>query len=117
MFAVAGVTGNTGSVVASELLARGHAVRVIVRKAEQGESWAAKGADVAVATLDDSAAVAGALQGVEAAYLLLPPKYTEPDLLQAQAGTADAIAKAVGTSGVGRIVFLSSQGAERDRGT
>jgi len=117
MFAVAGVTGNTGSVVARELLARGRAVRVIVRKPEQGEPWSARGADIAVASLEDSGALAAALRGVEAAYLLLPPKYREPDVLRAQAATADSMAHAVGTSGVGRIVFLSSQGAERESGT
>lgn len=37
MYAVAGVTGNTGSVVADELLRRGKEVRVIVRNAEKGE--------------------------------------------------------------------------------
>src|SRR4029079_18805877 len=93
MLAVAGVQGNTGSVVARELLARGHAVRVIVRKPEQGEPWSAQGAEIAVATLDDSDAVAHALRGVEAPSLLFPPKYTEPDVLRAQAATADAVAR------------------------
>lgn len=117
MFAVAGVTGHTGSAAARALLERSRPVRVIVRRREQGEPWAAQGADVAVASLDDAAALAGALTGTEAAYLLLPPKYTDPDLLAAQARTADAIAEAVRTSDVGRVVFLSSQGANRESGT
>jgi uncharacterized protein YbjT (DUF2867 family) len=74
-------------------------------------------AEVAVASLDDSGALARALSGVEAAYLLLPPRYTDSNVLGAQARMADAIAKAVATSGAERIVFLSSQGAERDSGT
>jgi uncharacterized protein YbjT (DUF2867 family) len=117
MYAVAGVTGHTGSVVARELLERRHDVRVIVRKPEQGEIWMARGANVAVASLDDAAALAQALRGIEAAFLLLPPKYTEPNVLAAQAAIADAIAKGVAASGVGRIVFLSSHGAEREGGT
>jgi uncharacterized protein YbjT (DUF2867 family) len=117
MFAVAGVTGHTGSAAAQHLLARAQPVRVIVRRREQGDSWAARGADVAVASIDDAAALARALTGIEAAYLLLPPKYTEPDVLAAQARTADAVGAAVQTSGVGRVVFLSSQGAQRESGT
>jgi NAD(P)H dehydrogenase (quinone) len=117
MYAIAGVTGHTGSAAAQHLLDRAQPVRVIVRRQEQAASWAARGADVAVASLDDANALAGALSGTEAAYLLLPPKYTEPDLLVAQARTADAIAEAVRTSGLGHVVFLSSQGADRESGT
>ena len=117
MFAVAGVTGHTGSAAAQHLLGHGRPVRVIVRQRAQGESWAARGADVAVASLDEAKGLAAALSGAEAAYLLLPPKYADPDVLAAQARTADAIAEAVRTSGVGRVVFLSSQGAHRESGT
>ena len=117
MFAVAGVTGHTGSAAARYLLERRQPVRVIVRKAGQGDAWAAQGAEVAVASLDDPPALAAALGGVYAAYLLLPPKYAEADVLAAQARTADAIAEGVRASRIGRIVFLSSQGGERETGT
>jgi len=117
MFAVAGVTGHTGSAAARHLLEKAQPVRVIVRRKEQGDAWATRGAEVAVASLEDGEALTRALEGVEAAYLLLPPKYTDSNVLAAQAVTADAIAKAVTASRVGRIVFLSSQGAERDSGT
>jgi uncharacterized protein YbjT (DUF2867 family) len=73
MYAIAGVTGNTGSVVAETLLAQGKPVRVIVRDAAKGEPWRANGAEVAVASLDDAAALTRALTGVEGAYLLIPP--------------------------------------------
>ena len=48
LFAVAGVTGNTGKVVADTLLSQGHAVRVIVRDAAKAEAFVARGATVAV---------------------------------------------------------------------
>ena len=51
MFVVLGATGHTGSVVAETLLARKQAVRVVVRAADKGAAWKAKGADVAVASL------------------------------------------------------------------
>ena len=39
MFAIAGVSGNTGAVVADTLLNAGAPVRVIVRDAAKGERW------------------------------------------------------------------------------
>ncbi len=57
MYVVAGVSGNTGKVVAETLLAQKQPVRVIVRSAEKGEEWKARGAEVAVAELDDVAAL------------------------------------------------------------
>jgi uncharacterized protein YbjT (DUF2867 family) len=99
------------------VLEGGRSLRVIVRKRQQGEPWAEQGAQVAVASLDDATALGGALRGIEAAYLLVPPSYAEPNVLAVQARVADAIAEAVKASGVGRVVFLSSQGAERASGT
>ncbi|AUX43468.1 NmrA family transcriptional regulator [Sorangium cellulosum] len=108
MFAVAGVTGNTGSVVARELLAAGQAVRVIVRDAAKGEAWKARGADVAVAQLDDAVALARALDGVKGAYLLSPPSVTSSDPLTESRSQVDAMARAVAASAVPHVVFLSS---------
>src|SRR5688500_6999772 len=73
MYAIAGVSGHTGAVVATTLLAAGKPVRVIVRDAAKGAEWKAKGAEVAVASLDDRPALAQALRGAEGAYLLIPP--------------------------------------------
>ena len=75
MFVIAGVSGHTGSVVATTLLAAGKPVRVIVRDAAKGAEWKAKGAEVAVAQLDDRASLAAALKGATGAYLLSPPDF------------------------------------------
>src|SRR5262245_15999011 len=81
MYVIAGVTGNTGSVAALTLLAAKQPVRVIVRDAAKGEPWKARGAEVAVASLDDRAALTRALTGATGAYLLLPPSgWTETEI-------------------------------------
>src|SRR5437016_5265158 len=72
MYVVAGVSGNTGKVVAETLLSQKKPVRVIVRDAAKGAAWKARGAEVAVAELDDVPALTKALAGAEGAYLLLP---------------------------------------------
>ena len=92
MYAIAGVSGNTGSVVANTLLAAGKPVRVIVRDAAKGEPWKAKGAEVAVASLDDRAALAAALKGTQGAYLLIPPGgFGETNIPANRAKTTQAI--------------------------
>jgi uncharacterized protein YbjT (DUF2867 family) len=117
MFVVAGVTGQTGRITAETLLAKGEKVRVIVRKAEQGEPWRAKGAEVAIASLDDATALAKAFTGATGVYVLVPGRYDTDDMLAAQVPVIDALAEAVRKSGVPHVVLLSSVGAELAEGT
>nr|MBI3613438.1 NAD(P)H-binding protein [Nitrospirota bacterium] len=117
MFVVAGVTGNTGSVVAQTLLDRKQPVRVIVRTADKGAAWKAKGAEVAVASLDDAQALTKAFEGATGAYLLVPPNYAAPSYFEDRKRVTDALAKAVKASGLGHVVFLSSIGAHLPEGT
>lgn len=118
MYAIAGVTGHTGSVVVEALLAAGKPVRVIVRDAAKGASWKARGADVAVASLDDRVALAAALKGVEGAYLLIPPNgWTETNIPAGRARYTAAILGAVQDARPGHVVLLSSVGAQLPNGT
>ena len=110
-YVVAGTSGHTGRVVAETLLESGTKVRVVVRDAAKGEAWKARGAEVAVASLDDAEAIAKALEGAKGAYLLVPPPMGVPDTLAAQARVVDAIARALERTPVPHVVFLSSVGA------
>ena len=79
MFVVAGASGNTGSVVAETLLARGEKVRVLARDAKKVEPLVTRGAEVTVLGLDDVEKLTEALRGAEGAYLLLPPNLAVAD--------------------------------------
>lgn len=116
MFVVFGVTGNTGRVVAEELLNAGEAVRVVVRSAEKGASWADRGAEVAVATLEDADAVRAALTGARAAYLLVPPVWGAEDPVAAGIAIGQTLASAAAATGT-PAVLLSSTGAQVPDGT
>ncbi len=112
MFVVAGVSGNTGSVVAETLLAAGKKVRALVRDAEKGARWRERGAEVRVlASLDDEAGLASAFEGAEGAYVLSPPDVGAVDLIAERRKTAEAIANAAERSRIPHIVLLSSLGA------
>ncbi|MDP3092656.1 MAG: NAD(P)H-binding protein [Nitrospira sp.] len=117
MFVVLGATGHTGAVVAETLLARKQPVRVVVRSADKGAAWKAKGADVAVASLEDVPAMTKALTGATGVYLLVPPNYGATAWLAEQRQRMDQAAEAVKASGVSHVVFLSSVGGHIAEGT
>ena len=118
MYVVAGVTGQTGSVVASALLAAGKKVRVLVRSEEKGRSFKERGAEVAVGSVEDSEALAQALQGATGAYLLIPPPGPEVQGVIARGHRIiDGFAAALKKSPVPHVVILSSIGAQHPDGT
>src|SRR5690349_9351905 len=116
-YVVAGVSGNTGSVVARTLLEAGEKVRVIVRDAKKGEPWQREGAEGAVADLNDPKALGAALKGARGAYLLIPPVVHLEGVLALQAKVTESIATAVAEARVPHVVFLSSIGAQLPSGT
>src|SRR6185437_14903820 len=91
-------------------------LRVIVRDASKGERWKARGAEVAIAELDDAAALAKALTGATGAYLLLPPQYPSSDSRADNGRRTQAFVTAIEASGVPHVVFLSSIGAQLPSG-
>jgi uncharacterized protein YbjT (DUF2867 family) len=117
MYVIAGVSGNTGSIVAKALLDQGKKVRVLVRDAAKGEPWKARGAEVAVASVDDEDALTKALEGATAAYLLSPPDMGATDFINERRATVETIARAVERSKLPYVVFLSSTGAQHASGT
>lgn len=118
MFVVAGVSGKSGSVVAEKLLSSGKKVRVLVRDAEKGRPWAAKGAEIAIVpTFDDAPALTAALRGADGAYLISPPDTQAKDFRAERRVTFDAMARAIDDSGIAHVVLLSSIGAQSESGT
>jgi len=116
MYLVSGVTGNTGKVVASDLLEEGKPVRVIVRTKEKGEFWRARGAEVAVTSLDDTEGLLHALNGVKAFYVVLPTDMESCDLSSDYRRYSRAIANALAIQPIERGVYLSAWGTHRPDG-
>jgi NAD(P)H dehydrogenase (quinone) len=112
MYAVTGITGKVGGTVAHALLAAGHKVRAVVRDQGKGKPWADKGCEVAVASIGDADALTAAFAGTQGVFLMTPPDFDpEPGFPETKAN-AIAIEKAIADARPGRVVFLSTVGAQ-----
>jgi len=114
MYAVLGASGHTGHIVAKNLLARGQKVRVVGRNAARLQPLAAEGAEIFIAEITNAPGLTKALQGAEAAYVMIPP---DNDFRAFQERASDAIATAVRHARVKYVVSLSSIGADKASGT
>jgi uncharacterized protein YbjT (DUF2867 family) len=117
MYAITGATGNTGSVVALKLLARGEKVRVIGRDAGRLGAFVEKGAEACVADVTDADALTKAFSGARAVYAMIPPNPASPDVNGHQERVSDALVAAITKAGVEHAVVLSSVGADKPEKT
>jgi uncharacterized protein YbjT (DUF2867 family) len=113
MYAIVGATGNTGSIVAEKLLAKGEKVRVLGRDPKRLAKFAEKGAEVFPLDVTDAAALTKAFAGAKAVYAMIPPNVAAPDVPAYQSRVSDALTTAVKNSGVAYAVLLSSIGADK----
>jgi uncharacterized protein YbjT (DUF2867 family) len=117
MITVMGAAGNTGSVVAAQLLAAGKKVRVIGRSADRLRQHRERGAEMAVGDAQDTAFLTSSFLGAESVYAMVPPDLTQDDLRAYYGRFGESIEKAARETGVRRMVFLSSIGGEQPAGT
>lgn len=112
MYAVTGITGQVGGVVALALLAAGFDVRAVVRNAQKAQTWADQGCEVSVAEMHDSQALAQAFAGTEGVFILLPPNFDPTDGFPESHAMIEAIRQALLAARPGRVVCLSTIGAQ-----
>lgn len=117
MYAVIGATGNTGSVVAKELLARGQKVRVIGRTSDRLQPLANLSAEPFVADITDARALIRAFTGAQAAYVILPPNVRSEDVKADSERVSDALVSAIEKARIKHTVALSSIGADKTEKT
>jgi uncharacterized protein YbjT (DUF2867 family) len=112
MYAITGITGNIGGGVAHHLLSAGRSVRAVMRNIDKGSVWAERGCEVVKADIADATPLASAFRGAEAAFVLVPPNFDPiPGFSEAQA-TAASLKAALEKAAPGRVVYLSTIGAQ-----
>jgi uncharacterized protein YbjT (DUF2867 family) len=84
----------------------------VVRDANKGEEWAARGCEVALAGLEDAAALTAAFTGAEGVFILPPSEFDpEPGYPEARK-VIDAIVEALKAAMPDRVLCLSTIGVD-----
>jgi len=115
MYAITGITGKVGGSMARALLSANQPVRAIVRDAKKGRPFAERGCEVVVADMDDAASLTAAFRGAEGVFILPPPNFDPtPGFPEARKGAA-IIQQALSAAAPGRVVCLSTIGAQAEQ--
>ena len=109
---VTGATGFVGGRLVPELVAAGHDVRALVRDPSRYDP--PEGVEVVRGDLLDSASLAGAFEGVDAAYYLVHSMGTGGDFAERDRRAARNFVDAADGTGVDRVVYLGGLGEDRD---
>ncbi|WP_034300423.1 NmrA family NAD(P)-binding protein [Herbaspirillum sp. RV1423] len=112
MYAITGITGQVGGVVARQLLGQHKAVRAVVRDAAKGAQWVAQGCDLALADMNDADALERAFHGTQGVFILLPPTFDPGAGFPEARATIAAIRKALLAAQPRKVVCLSTVGAQ-----
>jgi uncharacterized protein YbjT (DUF2867 family) len=115
MFAVTGITGNVGGAVADSLLAAGRNVRAVVRDERKGDPWKQKGCEIAVADIHDAESLKKAFAGAEGVFAMAPPVFDPKPGFPEARSMAAALRAALEAAKPGRVVYLSTIGAQATR--
>lgn len=114
---ILGASGRVGSAAVDKLLERGEVVKGVVRNEEKAEGLKSRGAEVAIADAHNLPALKVAMRSGETLFALTPETGQEENVL---ADTNDILTNyraALAASGIGKIVGLSSMGAQHSEGT
>lgn len=114
---VTGSLGHIGKPLTEELVQKGHAVTVISSKPDKQKDIEALGASAAIGSLDDADFLTTTFTGADAVFSMVPPNFAETDQVAYYRRIANAYAQAITTTGVKRIVNLSSYGAHLNKDT
>jgi hypothetical protein len=112
MIAITGATGRTGSKIANLLLGKGMKIRAIGRSEEKLKSLKERGAETAIGDQGDLRFLIKAFSGCEALYLIIPTQLKMTSVRSHYNKMGNIAAEAICKSGVKKVVFLSSLGAE-----
>lgn len=112
MYAITGITGKVGGATAQALLSTNQPVRAIVRDQEKGKALAEKGCEVAIADMDDAASLTAAFRGAEGVFILPPSNFDPAPGFPEARKSAATIRQALSAAAPGRVVCLSTIGAQ-----
>ena len=114
---VTGSLGNISKPLALQLIAQGHEVTIISSKADKQQEIENLGAKAAIGSVTDAEFLKTTFAGADSVYGMTPPNFGASDMIGYYTDVASAHALAAKTAGVKNIVYLSSYGADLEKGT
>ncbi|MFB6453909.1 NmrA family NAD(P)-binding protein [Chitinophaga sp. Hz27] len=112
-----GSVGNISQPLTNSLVHDGHDVTVISTNPAKRSIINELGATAAIGSIDDADFLSQAFKGADAVYCMVPPNFREPDPVAYYIRVTNNYAKAVQAAQVKRVVYLSSYGADQEKGT
>lgn len=116
-----GSLGHIGLPLTQILTGQGHTVTVISSQEDRKDAIIALGATPLIGSVEDVDFLTDAFTGADLVYTMIPPfiSYFDPnvDLMAAVKQVMTNIAQAISTSGVKRVIHLSSIGAHLEHGS
>lgn len=114
---VTGSLGNISKPLALQLIAQGHEVTIISSKADKKHEIEEIGANAAIGSVTDVEFLKTIFAGADSVYGMTPPNFGASDMIGYYTDVANAYALAAKTTDVKHIVYLSSYGADLEKGT
>lgn len=114
---ITGSLGHIGRPLTLDLVKAGHKVTVITSNENKKNEIEALGALAAIGRVDDAKFLAETFSGMDSAFCMIPPDYSQLDQVEYYTRLASVYAEAIHSSAIKRIVHLSSYGAHLPSGT
>ena len=116
MFIVLGITGNVGGSTALALTRAGKKVRGVVRDKSKAANLAKHGIELVTGDVNDVDSLVKAFRDCEGAFVMNPPNFApQPGYPEVKAVLAN-ICKALAEAKPSKVAYLSSIGAQHDKG-
>ncbi|RYZ31681.1 MAG: NAD-dependent dehydratase, partial [Sphingobacteriales bacterium] len=114
---ITGSLGNISKPLTQKLVAAGHEVTVITSNQDRTAAIETLGAKAAIGSVEDIEFLTSAFSSQDAIYTMVPPNFGAANIREFIASVGQNYAKAIKSSGVKKVLNLSSIGAHIDGGT
>ncbi|CAM3389196.1 NAD(P)H-binding protein [Flavobacterium chungbukense] len=113
---ISGSLGNIGKPLTAQLVKSGHDVTVISSNADRKETIEKLGAKAAIGSVSDADFLSATFAGADALFAMTPPNMGGVNIIQNTTDAGNALAKAIQSANIKRVVMLSSIGADLPTG-
>jgi len=114
---ITGSLGNIGKPLTQKLIASGHEVTVVSSNTDRTAAIEKLGAKPLIGSVADVAFLKTAFAAADAVFAMTPPNLGGSNIIENTTNAGKALAEAIETAGVKRVVMLSSIGADLPNGT